>query len=594
MLDNLTSGYDDDVVPFTSFADARPYENTLTSAKEPALGARGPALSFGDALAGSVSPHVMGQFLACLLHPDADPSLADGGVGAALLAGLDWTDLDPSVPQGGHVPISDSPSRDDPWRGCPLSDVSAQKNPSYGGTRTADAVFAPTGAEVPDPEDARRDATGQLIARAMRLANRIDAYDPDALTDGNSQVWLLADAFDRAVQELADLADEGDPAAGCVRDHLWPKLVRLRAVAEAYETGGGSDADDEPDGRKATPSDADRSGVGRASAKGTDAVASTASSTDDDRCAHRPIRVQVLSDLHIDVRGYRPVVADGIDAIVVAGDVREDAVRSVKWLTQAYAPTGVPLIYVTGNHEPYGCVREPMLDAARTAAAGTPVHLPENGEIVLDVRGRKLRVLGATLWTDLDVDGPAARARALRDGDTLMNDYVRIRTLGAVPLPVAASGTGTASENGAGANSRLEGHTQPRTLTPGDTLRWHKESRAWLTERLRAHRDVPTVVVTHHPPHPTSLDPRFAGDGTDPFFASDLSGLIEACGPDVWVHGHVHQHRNYVVGRTRIVCNPRGYPGEHSGLIDPFVIELPTDGASGMGIDGESGRGDAS
>ena len=422
-----------------------------------------------------------------------------------------------------------------------------------------------------------------------------------------------------------------------MHDHLRPTLERLRADAEKCEGREASETHDETDadsdGGAEGPA-TDHAGAGRVSIAGSAARVPAIPPTppqpnrDDDRGPSdpAPIRLQVLSDLHLDVhpggRRYRPVVAPGIDAIIVAGDVCEDAVRAVRWLDGAYGSVGVPVVYVTGNHEPYGCVRETMLENAREAAAGTSVRVLENDELVLDVRRRRLRVFGATLWTDLAIDGPAERDWALRDGESLMNDYARIRTLGFMPDPHAVSehrpvvdyraasklqatsdlddplGNPATSGNGDGYGERDDGRfdkvTPPRTLTPADTLRWHEASRAWLTERLRTDHEGPTLVVTHHAPHPDSLDPRFVGNRTDPFFASDLSDLIERHGPDVWVHGHVHKARDYRLGRTRIVCNPRGYPGERTGFVDPLVIEIPDQGASGTGTGDASDMGDAS
>ena len=47
-------------------------------------------------------------------------------------------------------------------------------------------------------------------------------------------------------------------------------------------------------------------------------------------------RIQLASDLHVDVAPYRPAIAPDVDAIVVAGDVRSDPDRAVRWLEGAY------------------------------------------------------------------------------------------------------------------------------------------------------------------------------------------------------------------------------------------------------------------
>jgi Icc-related predicted phosphoesterase len=68
----------------------------------------------------------------------------------------------------------------------------------------------------------------------------------------------------------------------------------------------------------------------------------------------------------------------------------------------------------------------------------------------------------------------------------------------------------------------------------------------------------------------------FRDDPVCAAYASDLDAFIEQAQPQLWVHGHIHSSRDYRVGRTRVVCNPRGYvPFEPNAGFDPaLVIEL--------------------
>jgi Icc-related predicted phosphoesterase len=51
-----------------------------------------------------------------------------------------------------------------------------------------------------------------------------------------------------------------------------------------------------------------------------------------------------------------------------------------------------------------------------------------------------------------------------------------------------------------------------------------------------------------------------------------MTELIEERGPDLWMHGHVHRHADYRVGRTRIVCNARGHHDETTAFQPQMVI----------------------
>jgi hypothetical protein len=49
--------------------------------------------------------------------------------------------------------------------------------------------------------------------------------------------------------------------------------------------------------------------------------------------------------------------------------------------------------------------------------------------------------------------------------------------------------------------------------------------------------------------------------------------------PQLRLHGHIHAGRDYQIGNTRIVANPRGYPGPRGTRENPdfdpaLVVEL--------------------
>ena len=42
----------------------------------------------------------------------------------------------------------------------------------------------------------------------------------------------------------------------------------------------------------------------------------------------------------------------------------------------------------------------------------------------------------------------------------------------------------------------------------------------------------------------------------------------------LWIHGHTHTRFDYRVRGTRVVCNPRGYPGEPTDFRPDWTIDL--------------------
>jgi hypothetical protein len=57
-------------------------------------------------------------------------------------------------------------------------------------------------------------------------------------------------------------------------------------------------------------------------------------------------------------------------------------------------------------------------------------------------------------------------------------------------------------------------------------------------------------------------------------YSSDLSEFImDHPQIKLWTHGHTHEEFDYMIGSTRIVCNPRGYDG-HENRADEFKLKF--------------------
>ncbi|GAN48005.1 metallophosphoesterase [Methylobacterium radiotolerans] len=261
-------------------------------------------------------------------------------------------------------------------------------------------------------------------------------------------------------------------------------------------------------------------------------------------------KLWVFSDLHQDWMGnaWDPAAhapPDGFDVAVVAGDVHMPLMRALDWFGERLP--GVPVVYVPGNHDFWwdrGDERytiHDQLERGRDRAAALGIHLLLDEAAVVG----GTRFLGGTLWTDFRLGSfslaHASRTAQGRDG---MVDYRRIRT-------------------GPRSRDRIE---------PEEILAMHRATRAFLDAELARPHDGPTVVVTHHAPHPDSLPDRHAHLAWCD--ASDLTAMIEERGPNLWVHGHVHRRSDYRIGYTRIVCNARGHVDEPTGFVPSLVVEI--------------------
>lgn len=254
------------------------------------------------------------------------------------------------------------------------------------------------------------------------------------------------------------------------------------------------------------------------------------------------MRLQVLSDCHVDVnRGFAPSLATEVDAVVVAGDICPGIGEGCAWLRR-HIPAPLPIVLVPGNHELYGRLIGEERAAGRAVAEGHGIHLLDDAAV--EIAG--VRFVGSTLWTDYEVFGTRQRADAMRVAARLMLDHRLI----------------------------LESRGDLGQFTPERARRQHILSRGYLEAALRRMHAGPNVVVTHHAPHPRSIAPRYAADLLTAAFVSDLSSLLAATRPTLWVHGHTHTSFDYMEGGTRVVCNPRGYGDENPDFDPVLVVEV--------------------
>ncbi|MEO3384966.1 metallophosphoesterase [Mesorhizobium sp. CAU 1741] len=259
------------------------------------------------------------------------------------------------------------------------------------------------------------------------------------------------------------------------------------------------------------------------------------------------MKIWILSDLHLEYADLpEPLVIPDADICVVAGDLCRAPANGVHWLAKHVAHA-MPCVYVAGNHEFYkGSIREGLEDGHATAAGFPNIHFLENEALTID----GVSFVGATLWTDYRIEGH--HRLAMSHARERMNDYRQIA---------------------------LQRNPWQR-FVPEAAARMHHVSRQFIEESLLATR-IPTIVLTHHLPHPQSIPKRVAGDLLNAAYASDLSQTIEQGRPALWVHGHTHDSSDYCVGNTRIVCNPRGYDDENGSFDRQMVVEVST-GALGL------------
>ena len=258
------------------------------------------------------------------------------------------------------------------------------------------------------------------------------------------------------------------------------------------------------------------------------------------------VKLQLLSDLHLETEDFEPEPAPGAEILVLAGDI------DATWAAYArFAGWPVPVFVVPGNHEFDGRDVARALPAFRDCCARhglTPLH--REAVVWTAASGKRIRLVATPRWSDFDLFGADQRERAMRAARYFL---------------------------------RLMGATFDGRPLDAPTLREHGLAcRAWLeTELARTPqgRWDSTIAITHFGPSLRSADPRYgAQPGTASFCNADDDLIPRA---DLWLHGHLHCRHDYRVPRAgrapaRVVCQARGMmdKGEPAGFDPQRLIEV--------------------
>ena len=282
------------------------------------------------------------------------------------------------------------------------------------------------------------------------------------------------------------------------------------------------------------------------------------------------MKIKLVSDLHLEFSDINIKNDEGCDVLILSGDIMiaeelydHPAADFNPYSQGAFAELGRKqqrvqrfrdflkrvsfqfphVVYVAGNHEFYHGKWERTLKVLHDECAKFPnvYFLEQECKTIDDVT-----FIGGTLWTDMNKGDPLT-LHAVRD---MMSDFRVIL-----------------KEN--------EGYTR---LKPVDTCIRHKKMLQYIRTVVAEQHDKKFVVVGHHSPSKLSTHEQYANEHLmNGAYSSDLSEFImDHPQIKLWTHGHTHHPFDYVVGETRIVCNPRGYEGyePESGWNPNIVLEI--------------------
>lgn len=261
------------------------------------------------------------------------------------------------------------------------------------------------------------------------------------------------------------------------------------------------------------------------------------------------MKIAVCSDLHLEFGDLELENTEGADVLVLGGDIfiaaelrdfmyddsgvvavtataRARAERYVNFVSRC-AERFPHVVLIMGNHEHYHG------DFATSAKTIRQAFEPLSNVYFLDKEWRIIDGIlfyGGTLWTNMNGEDPNTMHRIRM----MMNDFNCIK------------------------NTSEEGK---KVFMPEDAVEDHNEFKRGLDAVLEQHPDLPVVVVGHHAPSKASTHPRYKNEIVmNGAYSTNLDDFIlDRRQIRLWTHGHTHEDFDYMIGTTRVVCNPRGY-----------------------------------
>ena len=283
------------------------------------------------------------------------------------------------------------------------------------------------------------------------------------------------------------------------------------------------------------------------------------------------MRIAVTSDLHLEFGDINIQNTNNAEVLILGGDImlaqdlhdhpeenvrtaimlemlgsRQEKAQRFRDFLKRVSFQFPHVIYIAGNHEFYHGKWPIGLQYLRDECAKfSNVYFMENDcKTIGDIT-----FIGSTLWTDMNKGDPLT-LHAIAD---MMNDFRIIR------------------------NSDL-GFT---TLKPAHVAQAHKKSVGYIRSVIAEQHDKKFVVVGHMAPSRMSTHPRWANEHLmNGGYSSSLDEFIlDHPQVKLWTHGHTHEEFDYMIGSTRIVCNPRGYVNHERGSQEedpyfPKVVEV--------------------
>lgn len=287
------------------------------------------------------------------------------------------------------------------------------------------------------------------------------------------------------------------------------------------------------------------------------------------------MKIAVTSDVHLEFGQLELDNTDNADVLILSGDIcvandlaerdsfniRGEHDRSNRFheFFQMCSARFPQVLYVMGNHEHYHGDFAKSATILRERLSYLPnLHFLDKQSIIID----DVTFIGGTLWTDMNNEDTATM-RSIR---SMMNDFRCVENSNRevsykVNVPLLDHEGNMRRDDAGNALYQAEFRTRVAEFSPEDAVVDHREMLQYIDAVLAENKTSRYVVVGHHAPSKTSTHPRYKHETImNGAYSSDLTEFIlDRRQIKLWTHGHTHEDFDYMIGTTRIFCNPRGY-----------------------------------
>lgn len=230
------------------------------------------------------------------------------------------------------------------------------------------------------------------------------------------------------------------------------------------------------------------------------------------------MNLEIYSDLHLEFDSQQGrkfmhhMDPTDTDVLILAGDITvcKHLPYVIRTIAEKYS---VPILFVAGNHEHYSSSKEEVSDTlTKLENTYSHFHWLNNKSILIDNK----KFSGTTLWFRNDPLNVIY--------EKSLNDFRYIKNFS----------------------------------------HWVYDANAEAISFIEKEIHITDVMITHHLPSSASISKKYVSSDMNRFYVCDLSEIILDSKLPLWIHGHSHEAKDYIIGDTRIYSNPKGYPSENN------------------------------